>query len=86
MQIGPLFLTLVICVWVYLSALAWALSAAIRRAEPRFSALGLGFLISALTVASTIVLGRQSVPGLLLSFPLCFTASLIVGFLLQRLP
>ena len=76
MQIGPLFLTLVICAWLYLSALAWALSAAIRRAEPRFSALGIGLVLSALTVAATITAGRQSVPGLVLSFPACFAASL----------
>src|SRR5436305_14809215 len=86
MQIGPLFLTLVICLWLYLAALAWALSAAIRRAEPRFSALAIGMALSALTVALTIAIGRQSVPGLVLSFPACFGVILIVGLFLQRLP
>jgi hypothetical protein len=86
MQIGPLFLMLVICAWCYLAALAWALSAAIRRAEPRFSALALGFVVAAAAVCASILAGRQSVTGMLLSFPLAFAGSLAVGLLLQRLP
>jgi endonuclease/exonuclease/phosphatase (EEP) superfamily protein YafD len=78
MRLAPLFLTTVICAWLFLAALAWTFVNVFSGREPRFTILGAGLVGGSLGVAAAEFAGRQGLLSLLLSFPFAFLGSLLV--------
>jgi hypothetical protein len=88
-RIGPLFIVAALYVWGFLAAIAWALTAVVLRREPRMSVLGLSLLAGTAGVLVALFAGGRGPLSLLLSFPLCFAAAVLVCIVagsLRRLP
>jgi hypothetical protein len=84
-RIGPLFIVAALYIWGFLAAVAWALTAVVSRREPRLSVFGLSLLAGGAGVLVALFAGGRGVLSLLLSFPLCFAAAVLVSVLAGRL-
>lgn len=86
MRLAPLLAGLLLILWLFLSALAWALAGSASDRGPRLAVLTFVLPAGVLGALLPALFGQRGGLGLLLSFPLAFLSSLVACAIFNRLP